>query len=49
MMKHGRGHSMPMAAYGWTNADSPVPTSFAYAVPPPPSYEEYEFSGRLIY
>merc|ERR1712227_515241 len=35
---------MPMAAYGWTNAVSPVPTSFSYAVPPPPSYEEYEFS-----
>ena len=42
MTKHSRGSS-------WSNANHPVAPAFAYAVPPPASYEEYEFSGRLIY
>ena len=48
MMKRKK-KPVSVAGNSWSMADSPVPHTFAYAVAPQPSYEEYEFSGRLIY
>ena len=45
---YGMINHVSMDGNSWSNAKHPVAAAFAYGVPPPTSYEEYEFSGRLI-